>query len=139
MSNWIEWKGGDCPVDDACIVDVKFRNGIVANGGNGDSITHAGAWFWGRLRGDGDIIAYRISDQEDAGKTSADGWIKCSDRLPLPRTGVLVACYWGLDAWVMKWGTYCAGHPDASAEGWLIPGASWIPTHWQPLPEPPKE
>ncbi|HBE4381559.1 TPA: DUF551 domain-containing protein, partial [Escherichia coli] len=23
--------------------------------------------------------------------------------------------------------------------GWIIPGASWIPSHWMPLPEPPQE
>ncbi|EPD6600642.1 DUF551 domain-containing protein, partial [Escherichia coli] len=22
---------------------------------------------------------------------------------------------------------------------WIIPGASWIPSHWMPLPEPPQE
>ncbi|HGV4613823.1 TPA: DUF551 domain-containing protein, partial [Escherichia coli] len=24
-------------------------------------------------------------------------------------------------------------------DGWIIPGASWIPSHWMPLPEPPQE
>ncbi|EIV0497811.1 DUF551 domain-containing protein, partial [Salmonella enterica subsp. enterica serovar Agona] len=23
--------------------------------------------------------------------------------------------------------------------GWIIPGASWKPSHWMPLPEPPQE
>ncbi|EOK8275130.1 DUF551 domain-containing protein, partial [Escherichia coli] len=22
-------------------------------------------------------------------------------------------------------------------DGWIIPGASWKPSHWMPLPEPP--
>ncbi|HDJ9859499.1 TPA: DUF551 domain-containing protein, partial [Escherichia coli] len=26
--------------------------------------------------------------------------------------------------------------PDAN-DGWIIPGASWKPSHWMPLPEPP--
>ncbi|EAR2754470.1 DUF551 domain-containing protein, partial [Salmonella enterica] len=28
--------------------------------------------------------------------------------------------------------------PDAQ-DGWIIPGASWLPTHWMPLPEPPQQ
>lgn len=40
--------------------------------------------------------------------------------------------------WRMKWATYIPGHPDAN-DGWVIPGASWIPSHWMPLPEPPQE
>ncbi|WP_338290616.1 DUF551 domain-containing protein, partial [Escherichia coli] len=24
-------------------------------------------------------------------------------------------------------------------DGWIIPGASWKPSHWMPLPEPPQE
>ncbi|MHX38585.1 DUF551 domain-containing protein [Escherichia coli] len=40
--------------------------------------------------------------------------------------------------WRMKWATYIPGHPDAN-DGWIIPGASWKPSHWMPLPEPPQE
>ncbi|WP_371415118.1 DUF551 domain-containing protein [Escherichia coli] len=29
-------------------------------------------------------------------------------------------------------------HPDAN-DGWIIPGSSWKPSHWMPLPEPPQE
>ncbi|EJU1232608.1 ead/Ea22-like family protein [Escherichia coli] len=29
-------------------------------------------------------------------------------------------------------------HPDAN-DGWIIPGASWKPSHWMQLPEPPQE
>ncbi|EAC1104913.1 TPA_asm: DUF551 domain-containing protein [Salmonella enterica subsp. enterica] len=67
-----------------------------------------------------------------------DGWISCSERMPDSKTGVLVAREFGRKGdWRMKWGTYIPGHPDAQ-DGWIIPGASWLPTHWMPLPEPPQ-
>ncbi|CAH3589556.1 DUF551 domain-containing protein [Klebsiella pneumoniae] len=28
---------------------------------------------------------------------------------------------------------------EAQSSGWLIPGASWTPTHWMPLPAAPQE
>ncbi|NUW63287.1 DUF551 domain-containing protein [Cronobacter sakazakii] len=71
-----------------------------------------------------------------AGK-SVSGWIPCCERMPQENTGVLVATEFdGPEDWRMKWGTRVPGHPDAK-NGWLIPGASWTPSHWQPLPEPP--
>ncbi|EIZ9234952.1 DUF551 domain-containing protein [Cronobacter sakazakii] len=71
-----------------------------------------------------------------AGK-APDGWISCSERMPSENTGVLVATEFdGPGDWRMKWGTRVPGHPDAK-NGWFIPGASWTPSHWQPLPEPP--
>lgn len=80
-------------------------------------------------------IALPILEQQERGEGE---WIKCSDRLPPSRTGVLVGCTFGKE-WAMKWATRIHGHPDASPEGWLIPGASWVPTHWQPLPAPPED
>ena len=68
-----------------------------------------------------------------------DGWISCSERMPDTKTAVLVAREFdGKGDWRMKWATYIPGHPDAN-DGWIIPGASWIPSHWMPLPEPPQE
>lgn len=68
-----------------------------------------------------------------------DGWISCSERMPDSKTAVLVAREFDRKGdWRMKWATYIPGHPDAN-DGWIIPGASWIPSHWMPLPEPPQE
>ena len=67
----------------------------------------------------------------------SDGWIPCRERMPPENTGVLVATEFdGPGDWRMKCGTRVPGHPDAK-NGWFIPGASWTPSHWQPLPEPP--
>ncbi|HAW0631458.1 TPA: DUF551 domain-containing protein [Escherichia coli] len=68
-----------------------------------------------------------------------DGWISCSERMPDSKTAVLVAREFDRKGdWRMKWATYIPGHPDAN-DGWIIPGASWLPSHWMPLPEPPQE
>lgn len=61
------------------------------------------------------------------------------ERMPDTKTAVLVAVEFGRKGdWRMKWATYIPGHPDAN-DGWIIPGASWIPSHWMQLPEPPQE
>lgn len=62
-------------------------------------------------------------------------WIPVSEQMPPSRHEVLVGCWWGeKPRWCCKWATYIPGHPDAQSSGWLIPGASWTPTHWMPLP-----
>ncbi|EFB8082943.1 TPA: DUF551 domain-containing protein, partial [Escherichia coli] len=63
-----------------------------------------------------------------------DSWISCSERMPDTKTAVLVAREFDRKGdWRMKWATYIPGHPDAN-DGWIIPGASWKPSHWMPLP-----
>ena len=67
-------------------------------------------------------------------------WIPVSERMPPSRHEVLVGRWWGeKPRWCCKWATYIPGHPDSQSSGWLIPGASWTPTHWMPLPAAPKE
>ncbi|EPT5132369.1 DUF551 domain-containing protein [Escherichia coli] len=67
-----------------------------------------------------------------------DSWISCSKRMPDTKTAVLVAVEFDRKGdWRMKWATYIPGHPDAN-DGWIIPGASWKPSHWMLLPEPPQ-
>lgn len=67
-------------------------------------------------------------------------WIPVSEQMPPSRHEVLVGRWWGeKPRWCCKWATYIPGHPDAQSSGWLIPGASWTPTHWMPLPAAPQE
>ena len=50
---WIEWGGGDCPVDGSVVVRVKLRDArIIDYIGSGLSWCHTGLC--------GDIVAYRI-------------------------------------------------------------------------------
>lgn len=67
-------------------------------------------------------------------------WIPVSEQMPPSRHEVLVGRWWGeKPRWCCKWATYIPGHPDAQSSGWLIPGASWTPTHWMLLPAAPQE
>ncbi|EER4919118.1 DUF551 domain-containing protein, partial [Escherichia coli] len=80
-----------------------------------------------------------ISETSTNYPVTPDGWISCSERMPDTKTAVLVAVEFDRKGdWRMKWATYIPGHPDAN-DGWIIPGASWKPSHWMPLPEPPQE
>ncbi|MFM8117928.1 DUF551 domain-containing protein [Klebsiella pneumoniae] len=67
-------------------------------------------------------------------------WIPVIERMPPSRHEVLVGRWRGeKPRWCCKWATYIPGHPDAQSSGWLIPGASWTPTHWMELPAAPQE
>lgn len=66
---WIEWSGGECPVDHDALVEVRFRDGNPLGTGLPEK---AGYWDsrdsklsnWihskGRLGSGNDIIAYRV-------------------------------------------------------------------------------
>ncbi|CEK08805.1 TPA: DUF551 domain-containing protein [Escherichia coli] len=82
---------------------------------------------------------YKLNELAGNYPVTPDGWISCSERMPDSKTAVLVAREFDRKGdWRMKWATYIPGHPDAN-DGWIIPGASWKPSHWMPLPEPPQE
>ncbi|EEV5581917.1 TPA: ead/Ea22-like family protein [Escherichia coli] len=82
---------------------------------------------------------YKLNELSGNSPVTPAGWISCSERMPDSKTAVLVAREFDRRGdWRMKWATYIPGHPDAN-DGWIIPGASWIPSHWMPLPEPPQE
>ncbi|EPW4581470.1 DUF551 domain-containing protein [Klebsiella sp. GG_Kp174] len=86
-------------------------------------------------------LAQNHVSPEQNGDTPAQsqGWIPLSEQMPPSRHEVLVGRWWGeKPRWCCKWATYIPGHPDAQSSGWLIPGASWTPTHWMPLPAAPR-
>ena len=51
--DWIEWAGGDCPVDSGVTLDVRFRDGEVVYGAEC-------RWSWQHNGVESDIIAYRV-------------------------------------------------------------------------------
>lgn len=79
---WIEWQGGECPVEDGVLVDVRYRDGeeefsapaqVVRNNTRRDA-AHA---FWQNDHYFNDIVAYRLSEGETEKITQqpdSDGW-----------------------------------------------------------------
>lgn len=60
--DWIEWKGGECPVDGAARVEVKYADGTP-----GYTIAGSLRWSWiFDVANGGDIIAYRVVKGEPA-------------------------------------------------------------------------
>nr|WP_301740792.1 DUF551 domain-containing protein [Klebsiella pneumoniae] len=108
---------------------------------------------WMNTGGDMDVMAYKLASPQASTVTAAapqspgsepatvpGEWIPVSEQMPPSRHEVLVGRWWGeKPRWCCKWATYIPGHPDAQSSGWLIPGASWTPTHWMPLPAAPQE
>ncbi|RYG88628.1 MAG: hypothetical protein EON59_03775 [Alphaproteobacteria bacterium] len=58
-SDWIEWKGGECPVSADTLVDTKLRSGGKTFGFQADRWI-VGKWQHGGDRSRLDIIAYRV-------------------------------------------------------------------------------
>ena len=120
-------------VPDAYIRDGRGR--MMLNGRQEPRIGYSAGWNACRaamLQG-----AEPVSNRDEL----TDGWVACSERMPSPSTGVIVAAPWqsAPGGYAMKWATNCPGHPDADIDGWIIPGASWSPTHWMPLPAAPQQ
>lgn len=58
MSEWIEWKGGECPVGED--VEVEARLAGVKSVGD---VRPAHEWCWRRYGGVADIVAYRVIEK----------------------------------------------------------------------------
>lgn len=69
MSDWIEWNGGECPVDKSVLVDVMFRNREESH--QNKTGGRAGGWTWIHEGGAYDIIAYRLHEPEQETKPLA--------------------------------------------------------------------
>lgn len=65
---WIQWAGGDCPVDSDAIVEVKFRD---PNRCKFNSLI-AGDFDWSHDGSNGDIIAYRLQQPHEVKTAGID-------------------------------------------------------------------
>lgn len=63
---WIEWKGGECPVEKGTLVDVIWRDGTERAGVKALHLGGAGHQFWVADGMSNDIIAYRLHKPEQA-------------------------------------------------------------------------
>lgn len=57
QDGWIEWKGGECPVDNNVMVQVRLENGA-------ERWSRAEGWDWGRGEDFISIIAYRFTKEQ---------------------------------------------------------------------------
>lgn len=101
---WIEWAGGKPPVDNATVVDLKFRAGEIASG------VEAGKYYWPHTGYEHDIVAYRICS-EQAGITEADDEADLNDCIGQPPAPVWNGC----------------GVPPVGAEIEWREGRKWYP------------
>lgn len=64
---WMEWGGGECPIENGVLVDVKIRNGRTEYA---QKAHFAGGYasypFWRSDNSGGDIIAYRLHQPQQA-------------------------------------------------------------------------
>ena len=65
---WIQWAGGDCPVDSDAIVEVKYRKPNPYQFNN----DRAGDFTWSHDGVGGDIIAYRLQQPTKSEQVRAD-------------------------------------------------------------------
>jgi len=68
---WIEWKGGECPIPDDALHQVCFRDGVKS----GIDDTPAD-WGWSHSGSSSDIVAYRLlTPAQEAGKVEPVCWL----------------------------------------------------------------
>lgn len=65
---WIEWHGGDCPVDSEAIIEVKFRWHNQRQYNN----DRAGDFDWAHIGRNSDIIAYRLHKPDAKSRANDD-------------------------------------------------------------------
>lgn len=106
---WIEWGGGECPVEKGALVDVKHLDGEIyqnkpAMGDNNVCWSHNGSH--------GDIIAYRLHKPHEAEQAQEDGEVGLSERIGQDATPV-----WNGDGAIPPVGCICE--------------SSWVGDEWQ--------
>ncbi|HAZ2983871.1 TPA: hypothetical protein J0587_004698, partial [Salmonella enterica subsp. enterica serovar Kentucky] len=75
---WIDWGGGECPVDTKTLVDIRLKVGFTYKS------CHPGDYSWRHAGGGGDIIAYRLHQPQKEGQpeTSEDDLNDCIGQTP---------------------------------------------------------
>ena len=74
---WIEWGGGECPVERGTLVDIKDRDGYVHLGVQALDDNDADDIFWKRgvvTGNSNEIIAYRLQQPTKSEQVRADAW-----------------------------------------------------------------
>lgn len=77
---WIEWGGGNCPVEKGTLIDVKWRDGRIDDGiqakvSHGhESPNKRNAISWRHFGIAHDIIAYRLHKPTKSEQVRADAW-----------------------------------------------------------------
>lgn len=69
---WIQWAGGECPVDSDAIVEVKYRSPKPYQYNNYND--RAGDFDWEHTGRSSDIIAYRMHQQTKSEQVRAEAW-----------------------------------------------------------------
>lgn len=86
------------------------------------------------------IALYTAAQPQPVVVSPADSvpeWVKCSEQMPPVKTAIIVG-KWNGRIWATKWATYIPSHPEANSFGYLMPGGSWEPDFWMPLPAAPE-
>ena len=93
-NGWIQWAGGDCPVDSDAIVEVKYRKPRPYQFNN----IRAGDYIWLHTGSDGDIIAYRLHrdinsrDNDDRMEQDLNECIDAIDSATVGKSGIEAVC-----------------------------------------------
>ncbi|KFA86528.1 DUF551 domain-containing protein [Enterobacter sp. EGD-HP1] len=142
------------PASRAEMGDVLLYRAALPAPANADPV----AWMWSHRKHPSEVTLVQPEDDERAEGAHwsgwscqalyaepvttdyklPDGWVACSERMPPLKTGVIVGKWIGR-SWATKWATYIPSHPEANSHGFIMPGGSWEPTHWMPLPAAPQQ
>jgi hypothetical protein len=118
---WIDWGGGECPVEEGVLVDVRLRNGNTFEGLAALVESRATLPFWLSYDAGADIIAYRLHKPQEAEQAKADDETDLNecigqDAAPvwngegLPPVGVECEYKWQNDRWRIGKVCYISKH-----------------------------
>lgn len=118
---WIDWGGGECPVEEGVLVDVRLRNGNTFEGLAALVESRATLPFWLSDDAGADIIAYRLHKPQEAEQAKADDETDLNecigqDAAPvwngegLPPVGVECEYKWQNDRWRIGKVCYISKH-----------------------------